>query len=453
VQASVAEQHEPTSGHGLGSQTVPTPLKTLGETHPLTVTAVQAPVVVLQQAPSSAVQGLVGAQATPTPWKRLVPVQLVESVTVHVPVVEQQAPVLGQGLARQVVPAPLKTLVPVQPFTVTLLQVPVVVQHAPSRAVQGLGVQLVAPSVKMLVPVQPPALRMVHTPVVLQHEPTFGQGLLGVQVVPAPEKVLVRVGQPLVVLVVHAPVVVLQQAPTSAVQGLVGVQATPWPRKVLVAVALQVAIETAVHVPVDEQQAPAVDGLTVRVNAPPAGVAPKLEMRMWDVPAGSATEPMKDARPLPGGVMPSQVSSSQPSCVNVVQSVVNTVMMVSWVEPHVVTSKLPAVAVVKVYHTPLFDEVWQVGAGPSLVLVAVALSPATGVLRVKGIGAVQRSLAGWAIAADPKHNAAAAAAPKGSKQDRFLRILNSSKKTQVKRQIARKPPTERRRPARATRSG
>jgi hypothetical protein len=104
-------QHEPTFGHGLGSQTVPAPPKVLGEAHPARVALVQAPVVLLQQAPRRAVQGFVGAHAAPAPWKLLVPVHAEASTTVHVPELEQQAPArVGAQVEAVVQAAPLVTV-------------------------------------------------------------------------------------------------------------------------------------------------------------------------------------------------------------------------------------------------------------------------------------------------------------------------------------------------------
>lgn len=98
VQVPVPEQHAPVPGHRLMPQTVPAPWNVLPDGQPARVVFEQAWVVLLQQAPSSAVQGLVGRQAVPTPRCVLVPVQLAGSAMVHVPVPEQQAPTPGQGL-------------------------------------------------------------------------------------------------------------------------------------------------------------------------------------------------------------------------------------------------------------------------------------------------------------------------------------------------------------------
>jgi hypothetical protein len=89
--------------------------------------------VLLQHDPSRAVQGLVGKQAVPLPWNVLVPVQDVLSVIVQVPVLLQQAPVLGQGLTKaHAVPMPWKF--PVQAVAdAVIVHAPVVVlQHAPA---------------------------------------------------------------------------------------------------------------------------------------------------------------------------------------------------------------------------------------------------------------------------------------------------------------------------------
>jgi hypothetical protein len=224
--------------------------------HPTAVTSVQQPVVA-QQAPRRGVQGLAGEQGVPTPMNVWVaPAQALASVKVQVPVLLQHAPVFGQRLTPQTVAAPWNVLVVVeQPFVVVVVQAPVVLlQQAPSRAVHGLvGAQTMPAPRKVLVPVQLAASTRVHVPVPLQHAPVSAHRFTP-HTVPAPPNVLVVVEQPATVVLVHAPVVVLQHVPSKAVQGFVGVQVVPTPRWVLVPV--QFAGSTTEQVPVPLQHAP-----------------------------------------------------------------------------------------------------------------------------------------------------------------------------------------------------
>jgi hypothetical protein len=124
---------------------------------PAPVVRVQVPLAA-QQAPSGRLtgwplmtagsqegEGLPAEQVEPAPRKVLLPVQLAPMVEEQVLVLEQQAPRRAvQGLGEQTVPAPWK-LVPVvvQPDWMVDVQTPAVEQQAPRREVQGLGEQAV----------------------------------------------------------------------------------------------------------------------------------------------------------------------------------------------------------------------------------------------------------------------------------------------------------------------
>lgn len=144
-----------------------------------------------------------------------------------------------------------------------------------------------------------------------------------------------------------------QQAPAAG-QGL-GVHTVFSPRKVPEAHVVEVVVE---HAPVVLlQHAPVMTAVTTRVKLLPDGAEPKLDTRMWKVPAGKVSALISDAVVAPGGVTPSQESSSQPPViwVKVVQSVVNTVRTVSCGDPQVLMENVPP-AVVRVYHTPFADD-------------------------------------------------------------------------------------------------
>lgn len=130
--------------------------------------------------------------------------------------VEQQA-ASGQGSGVQVTPRPSEVVPVGQAAPVTVEQTPVKVSQ--QAWVQGLTVQL-PPGSQRLVPLQVAGLKETEqAPAEVQHAPL---GQVPEQVEPKPWKVEPE-GQP-ALKIAHAPVVVLQQAPTVALLQLEMVQ-------------------------------------------------------------------------------------------------------------------------------------------------------------------------------------------------------------------------------------
>lgn len=189
----------------------------------------------------------VGGQGTPTPRKMRGAVQSVWETTAHEPLAGlQHAP--GQELGLQV-PALTHTAGAGQLDCGTTAHPPVLrLQHAPEH---GLGLHEPPAGPQM-----PPWFRQlpcvvmmqVITPAALtvQHGPTGGHGFVGVHV-EKPESGTKFVGQ-LVVVVVHAPVKMLQQTIGGSGHGLVGVHV--WPTSVSEVVGQFAGESTIVHAPV-----------------------------------------------------------------------------------------------------------------------------------------------------------------------------------------------------------
>ena len=157
------EQHAPVT-HGVGTQSVPTPLKVCPAGQPAAVRTTQAPLV-WQHAPVKLAHGF-GEHVVPLPMytSPVVPPQAVPpvpeaSLTVQVPSPAQHAPVgMVQGLGVQALPTVPKVLGSEQPLGSVSVHTPRGLQHGPSSLMHGLTVQVVPKPRKVLVPVQPAAM-------------------------------------------------------------------------------------------------------------------------------------------------------------------------------------------------------------------------------------------------------------------------------------------------------